>query len=79
MTGAVTAYIEVDASGAAPLLAVHEVLYAWRGGTPDAAVTNADQAPASAWPTGPEAAGTLDVRVLAAGGRGHEDAVPDRC
>ena len=49
-SSALTAYMQVDASGDAPLLAVHEVLSQWRGGTPELSVAGADDAPGSAWP-----------------------------
>ncbi len=59
--GAISAYLQVDASGASPLLAVHEVLSAWGDGAPDTPVAGAADAPAAAWPTGPEEDGALDV------------------
>lgn len=48
--GALIAYMEVDASGTTPLLAVHRVLSAVADGAASTAVANAASAPASAWP-----------------------------
>jgi len=48
--GALTAYMEVDASGDLPLLAVHGVYSQLDDGATSLTVTNASAAPSSAWP-----------------------------
>lgn len=46
---ALTAYMKVDASGATPLLAVHNIISQNSDGTPQQAVTGIESAPASSW------------------------------
>lgn len=48
--GGVVAFMEVDASGESPLLAVHEVLSRVGDGTPTIAVGRRDEAAPSSWP-----------------------------
>ncbi len=60
-TGALTAFMQVDATGSTPLLAVHEVLSQVRDGAPDTPVVNAGAAPASAWPAAANDSDTLDI------------------
>ncbi|MEZ4273299.1 MAG: hypothetical protein R3C68_18225 [Myxococcota bacterium] len=50
-TGALTAFMQVDATGSSPLLAVHEILSQLNEGEVNTPVANRDEAPASAWPT----------------------------
>lgn len=49
--GGVTAYMEVDASGDTPLLAVHGVLSAIDGGSISTPVADAANAPSTSWPS----------------------------
>ena len=59
--GALVAFMRVDASGAQPLLAVHEVISQVGDGMPSTAVADAAFAPASAWPAPADDPSGLDV------------------
>ena len=65
-TGALTAFMQVDASGATPLLAVHEVLSQVRGGATDTPVSDWAAAPASAWPAPGADDETFDITATSA-------------